>query len=106
MVCDDFRSEHTPGVAAAAWQAVLSEGFHPLVISPMEMYGTWSSPDEWHEGLRHHLPQSGLEWEEQFIAEYSLYRVWERPWTKSKYVVHQLTPPVVPQMRRWVRRLQ
>jgi hypothetical protein len=44
LVLDDFRSEHCPGVAAAAWQAVTSGGLHALCITGTKLYGTWGDP--------------------------------------------------------------
>jgi hypothetical protein len=46
VVLDDYRAEHTPGVAAAAW-ASLNGGFKPIVLSAAKMYGTWGESDPW-----------------------------------------------------------
>lgn len=45
VVLDDFRSEHTPGVSIAAWEAVLNRGLHPICISTQKLYGTWGDPE-------------------------------------------------------------
>jgi predicted O-methyltransferase YrrM len=64
VVCDDFRSEHTPGVAAAVWNAVGSGELRPICVTGNKFYGTWGDPepvqDELVEWLRSHnlgLPQ-------------------------------------------------
>lgn len=44
VVLDDYRSEHTPGVACATWQAMLEEGLRPVCVSPNKFYGTWGDP--------------------------------------------------------------
>jgi predicted O-methyltransferase YrrM len=44
MVCDDYRAEHTPGVAAAVWAAVATGDLHPIVITANKFYGTWAEP--------------------------------------------------------------
>lgn len=44
VVLDDFRSEHTPGVSIAAWEAVLNRGLRPVCISTQKLYGTWGDP--------------------------------------------------------------
>ncbi|MDJ0345719.1 class I SAM-dependent methyltransferase [Streptomyces sp. H10-C2] len=44
VVLDDFRAEHCPGVAAAAWQAVTTGGLHALCITGTKLYGTWGDP--------------------------------------------------------------
>jgi len=38
---DDYRSIHTPGVAAAIWQEVFYGGLIPLCLTPQKMYATW-----------------------------------------------------------------
>ncbi|MET7901167.1 class I SAM-dependent methyltransferase [Streptomyces sp. NPDC005336] len=61
VVLDDFRSEHTPGVAAAAWEAVFTRGLRPVCLSTQKLYGTWDNPEplqdelladeEWRKGM-------------------------------------------------------
>ncbi|MET9359708.1 class I SAM-dependent methyltransferase [Streptomyces sp. NPDC006632] len=60
---DDFRAEHCPGVAAAVWGAVATQGLKLICITATKAYGTWgdagpvradllkwleSRPDLWH----------------------------------------------------------
>lgn len=47
LVLDDFRAAHTPGVAAAAWQAVLTTDLVPFAVTENKMYATWGDPDPW-----------------------------------------------------------
>jgi len=51
VVLDDFRSEHTPGVSIAAWEAVLTRGLHPVCLSTQKLYGTWDDPEPVQEEL-------------------------------------------------------
>ncbi|MFG3018318.1 class I SAM-dependent methyltransferase [Streptomyces sp. NPDC048254] len=51
VVLDDFRSEHTPGVSIAAWEAVLNRGLSPVCISTQKLYGTWGDPGPVQEEL-------------------------------------------------------
>ncbi|MEU0032482.1 MULTISPECIES: class I SAM-dependent methyltransferase [unclassified Streptomyces] len=51
VVLDDFRSEHTPGVSIAAWEAVLNRGLHPICLSTQKLYGTWDDPEAVQEEL-------------------------------------------------------
>ncbi|MFE5214617.1 MULTISPECIES: class I SAM-dependent methyltransferase [unclassified Streptomyces] len=44
VVLDDFRSEHTPGVSVATWEAVLNRGLRPVCLSTQKLYGTWGDP--------------------------------------------------------------
>ncbi|MCU7724554.1 class I SAM-dependent methyltransferase [Actinoplanes sp. KI2] len=41
VVFDDFRAEHTPGVACAVWEAVLNKGLQPICLTESKLYGTW-----------------------------------------------------------------
>lgn len=51
VVLDDFRSEHTPGVSVAAWEAVLNRGMHPICLSTQKLYATWADPEPFQEAL-------------------------------------------------------
>ncbi|MEZ0092179.1 class I SAM-dependent methyltransferase [Streptacidiphilus sp. EB129] len=51
VVLDDYRSEHTPGVAAAVWEAVATMGLTPIVLSSSKLYATWGDPDAVQEEL-------------------------------------------------------
>lgn len=51
VVLDDFRSEHTPGVSIAAWEAVLNRGLKPICLSSQKLYGTWDEPGPVQEEL-------------------------------------------------------
>lgn len=42
VVMDDFRALHTPGVAAAVWDAVSNQGLTPICISEQKFYGSWN----------------------------------------------------------------
>ena len=41
IALDDYRSAHTPGVAAATWEAVLNGGLKPVLLTEFKLYGTW-----------------------------------------------------------------
>lgn len=45
VVLDDYRSEHTPGVSAAVWEAVFTGGLRPVLLTPMKFYGTWGDAE-------------------------------------------------------------
>ncbi|MFB6563598.1 MULTISPECIES: class I SAM-dependent methyltransferase [unclassified Streptomyces] len=45
VVFDDYRSEHTPGVAAAVWAAVVTGELRPICVSAMKLYATWGDPE-------------------------------------------------------------
>lgn len=45
VALDDFRSEHTPGVSVAVWEAVLNRGLRPICLTTQKLYGTWGDPE-------------------------------------------------------------
>ncbi|MEU6823761.1 class I SAM-dependent methyltransferase [Streptomyces atriruber] len=51
LVLDDYRTEHTPGVAAATWEAVFRHGLRPVMLSSNKLYGTWGDPAPLREAL-------------------------------------------------------
>lgn len=99
VVLDDFRSPHTPGVAAAAWQAVLEDGLHPLVVTNNKLYGTWGQPAPWQLALRGWLPTSGMRHEEQRVANHALLRAWFTPTALDRWL-----PPALMETGSRVRR--
>lgn len=48
---DDYRTEHTPGTAAAVWEGVVRHGLRPICVSPDKFYGTWGDPGPVQERL-------------------------------------------------------
>lgn len=75
LVLDDFREEHTPGVAAAAWQAVLTSGLRPFAVSPHKMYATWGDGSRWQAAVEEWA--TGTTWvlERQVVNGDSLVRI-------------------------------
>lgn len=51
VVLDDYRTEHTPGVAAAAWGAVRDGVVIPVVLTGSKMYGVFSEPDAFRDAM-------------------------------------------------------
>ncbi len=53
VAIDDYRTAHTPGVAAAAWEAVLLGSLIPLCLTPQKMYATCKHTDvDWFRKLK------------------------------------------------------
>lgn len=93
---DDFRSEHTPGVSAAVWEAVLNKGLKPLMVTESKLYGTWSDGDALQEELMAWLEGDELGWGEyQQVAGHRLIRGKIREATPAK-PVGSGTPQDVP----------
>ena len=93
VVFDDVRSEHTPGVAAAVWGGVATEGLRPFCVSPSKLYGCFGDPEPhvarmlaWLRGF------DGLAWEVQEVAGTELVRVRPRKGPPAP-------PPVEPSVR-------
>jgi hypothetical protein len=42
VIVDDWRTGHTPGVAAATWEAILHDGLLPICFTDQKLYGTWT----------------------------------------------------------------
>ncbi|MFJ4976033.1 class I SAM-dependent methyltransferase [Streptomyces coeruleorubidus] len=93
VVLDDFRSEHTPGVSVAAWEAVLNRRLNPVCLSTQKLYGTWGDPEPVQEELLDMLRQRtdvGLSVQE--AAGHRLVR------TRSR----GMKPPAFPPSRHYV----
>ena len=79
VVCDDYRSPHTPGVAAAVWSAVVGGPLRPFCLTPGKLYGSFDDEDPtthrdavlaWAESV------PGLHAEVQIIAGAAVVRLW------------------------------
>jgi methyltransferase family protein len=87
VVFDDYRSDHTPGVSAAVWEAVFTKGLKPICVTTQKLYGTFGSLDRHQELLRRWLMMSPkLWWETQEIADRALFRVAPAPKPKRTAV--------------------
>jgi hypothetical protein len=64
VVCDDYRSEHTPGVAAAVWEEVATGGLHPICVTRQKLYGTWGDPAQVQKELLTWLADQDDRWHE------------------------------------------
>lgn len=51
-VFDDYRSEHTTGVSAAVWEAVVTGGLRPFALSTSKLYGCYDDPTPYLNVLR------------------------------------------------------
>lgn len=80
VVLDDYRAEHTPGVAAAAWEAVFTRGLRPVCVTGQKLYGTWDDPAPLRDALRAWARDREDWWmEEQDVAGAPLLRLMFRP---------------------------
>ncbi|MGW1027777.1 class I SAM-dependent methyltransferase [Streptomyces sp. NPDC002577] len=80
VVLDDFRSEHTPGVAAAAWEAVFNRGLRPVCLTTQKLYGTWGDPEPFLQELLGDTEwRAGISMSRQQIAGQHVLRFSGRP---------------------------
>jgi hypothetical protein len=76
IVCDDYRSEHTPGVSAAVWEAVATDGLRPVCVTTQKLYGTWGDADTVQDALLEWLGTRDDVWHEvQEVAGRRLVRI-------------------------------
>jgi hypothetical protein len=91
VVFDDYRSEHTPGVAAAVWEAVIRNGLIPFAITPHKLYGVYGDPEPYASALRTLFASDDRYWsEEQEVLGRTLLRA--RPVERKQAVK---PPPVL-----------
>jgi hypothetical protein len=77
VACDDFRSPHTPGTAAAVWEAVLGGTLQPVCVSQQKFYGVKGDAEEWRRRLLATAAQTGrIGVEIQAVAGHDLIRVY------------------------------
>lgn len=90
VVCDDYRSEHTPGVAAAVWEAVATTGLRPICLTTQKLYATWGDPDPVRDELLEWLAGEDDLWHEvQEVGGRPLVRVKDRRPGNSAEVVRK-----------------
>ena len=76
VVFDDWRSEHTPGVTAAVWEAVFTAGLIPVVVTPTKFYGVYADPQRLLAAAERVVAGSDDFWaERQEIAGHSVLRM-------------------------------
>jgi hypothetical protein len=76
---DDYRSEHTPGVALAVWEAVAGLGLEPICVSSQKLYGMWGDPAPVQERLLEWLATRPDLWHTtDVLGERNLVRVNQR----------------------------
>jgi SAM-dependent methyltransferase len=73
---DDFRSDHTPGVSAAVWEAVFLKGLQPICVTHQKLYGTFGDRVPHQARLRTWLADVPKLWSEtQTIAGAPVVRI-------------------------------
>lgn len=91
LVCDDYRSEHTPGVAAAVWESVTADGLRPICVTTQKLYGTWGDAGAVQDELLEWLSGRDDVWHEvQEVAGRGLVRIKSRTARPKKDEVGRL----------------
>jgi len=79
IAVDDYRSPHTPGVAAATWEAVLTGELKPVFLTENKFYGSWGSTTELRQALKAWLATHEVLWgDPDEVAGHELIRVHNR----------------------------
>ncbi|MFB4313176.1 class I SAM-dependent methyltransferase [Actinomadura sp. 21ATH] len=85
VVCDDYRSEHTPGVSAAVWEAVAVDGLRPICVTTQKLYGVWGDMEPVQNDLLEWLAGREDIWHEvQQVAGRPLVRVKQKSGKKDE----------------------
>lgn len=85
VVFDDFRSQHTPGTAAAVWEAVVSGGLIPVVLTPSKLYAVYSNPEPYQAAVEALTADDDrITFERHQIAGHWLIRVDESKMAKER----------------------
>lgn len=83
-VFDDFRSLHTPGVAAAVWEAVFTAGLIPFAVTPNKLYAVYDDPVPYLAVLRELFTgDNRFPSEEQDVAGHTILRLNQRDTTPA-----------------------
>lgn len=110
IVLDDVLSAHTPGVSAAAWEAVARGDLIPLVQSHGKLYTTPGRDPLPVEALRGSLAAAGLREVDAHIVyghpvlEVGLMSTVMPQETIPRRVIRDLTPPAIARLGRRLRR--
>ncbi|MER5866211.1 class I SAM-dependent methyltransferase [Kitasatospora sp. NPDC002040] len=108
VVLDDYRSEHTPGVSAAVWEAVFTTGLRPAVLTPMKFYGTWGDPRAVQRMmLERDWQTAGFTVDQETIAGRHVVRLNHRPTPRTvppRRLITDLLPPLLTRAIRKARR--
>lgn len=91
LALDDYRSAHTPGTAAAAWQAV-ADGLRPFALTEVKMYATWGDHRRWFDVVAQWLEGTQYEREVQYIDGLAVHRLWTANRGRSRFVPPVLRP--------------
>lgn len=76
VVFDDWRGEHTPGVTAAVFESVFTDGLIPVALTPSKFYGVFGDPTPYLTVIRELIKNDDRVWgEEQEILGRSVPRL-------------------------------
>jgi hypothetical protein len=76
VALDDFRTEHTPGVSAAVWEAVIRDGMIPFALTRKKMFAVWDDPQPYVDMFRQAVgTDSRLGYEEHVVMGHHIIRV-------------------------------
>jgi hypothetical protein len=101
VVFDDFRAQHTPGVASAVWRAT-TDDLRPFAVTMGKLYATFDDTQPWLDVLTEWLEERKFwRWEVQQVAGEPLLRVFRPPARRKPAAV--VPEPESPPKRWWRR---
>nr|WP_239579372.1 class I SAM-dependent methyltransferase [Microlunatus panaciterrae] len=106
VVFDDIRSEHTPGVTAAVWEAVFTQGLIPVALTTQKLYGVFSDPEPYRAAILELAQRDERIWHEvQQIAGQPVIRLGEsaRARQQRQAKSRPAPPPPAKQLTLWQR---
>lgn len=105
VVLDDFGQPHAPGVAAATWEAVLSSGLRPLLLTHGKLYAAWDAQAGFAAYIRGWADDIGVRAEPYSVPNGELLFLHQNPPHPGR--VERLTslmvPPAIPALARRAR---
>jgi hypothetical protein len=99
LALDDFRAIHTPGIAAATWEAVANDGLIPFCATEQKLYASWSAStaDGMARRLADWVKQQGETMNAgiQNVAGHELVLIQNPDGASARDRVRRMTPPAV-----------
>ncbi|WP_405012980.1 class I SAM-dependent methyltransferase [Kitasatospora sp. NBC_01539] len=95
IALDDYRAAHTPGVAAAVWEAVFVLGLKPVCLTPEKFYGTWGDAEAVQADLlARDWRGEGFRMDDEMIAGHTCHRLaWDGPQPAARAAAAGRTVP-------------
>jgi hypothetical protein len=99
LALDDFRAIHTPGIAAATWEAVANDGLIPFCATEQKLYASWSAStaDRMARGIADWIKRQGVTMNAgiQSVGGHQLVLIQNPDGTSARDRVRRMVPPAM-----------